>query len=261
MPQPTTLDPSAYGSDGGPVGVLLIHGYTGSVAETRPMGEYLSRQGMTVRCPLLPGHGTTPRDLIQVRWQEWVDEVEAAFQDLGHHCDSVFVGGLSMGALLALWLGAKHSEIAGLIPMAPVIQVRNRLLPLTLGLRHLLKYDPFGPIGDADLGDPEGIHRIWCYDKTPIWGAGELYLLQRQVRRALPTIHQPILIFQGRRDAQVSPQAAQILYDTVATTDKTLIWLENSGHNLLADGERESVWAQSHNWMMERASLTNTLEE
>jgi esterase/lipase len=83
-----------------------------------------------------------------------------------------------------------------------------------------------------------------------MWGAGEVYLLQRKVLRALPQIYQPILIFQGRRDAHLHPLAAQELYDAVASTDRTLIWLENSGHNLLIEGERESVWAQSYGWMM-----------
>ena len=107
---------------------------------------------------------------------------------------------------------------------------------------------------DDDLGDPEAIGRIWCYDKLPLWGAGEFYLLQQQVLKVLSQIRQPILIFQGRRDAQLHPQAAQQLCDAVSSTDKTLVWLENSGHNLLVDGERESVWAQSYAWMMRRAA-------
>lgn len=251
MPQPSHLDPSTYAADGGPVGVLLVHGYTGSVAETRPMGEYLAGQGLTVRCPLLSGHGTTPEDLVGVRWQTWAGEVELALRDLQHRCQTVFAGGLSLGALLTLWLGAQHPEIAGLIPMAPAIKVKSQILPLTLGLRYLLKYSPLGPIGDDDLGDPEGIHRIWCYDKLPLWGVGETYLFQRQVRRALPKVHQSILIFQGRRDAQLPAAAAQIVHDGVASSDRTLVWLENSGHNLLIDGERELVWAQSYDWMMD----------
>ncbi|MGD2207432.1 MAG: alpha/beta fold hydrolase [Anaerolineae bacterium] len=261
MPQPQHLDPGAYAADGsggreqtgGTVGVLLIHGLTGSVAETRPMGEYLTARGLMVRCPLLPGHGTTPEDLIRVCWQAWAAEVESALRELQDRCRAVFVGGLSLGSLLTLWLGAEHPELAGLIPMAPAIKINNPLLPLTLGLRYVLKYDPFGPIGDEDLGDPEAIQRIWCYDKTPLWSAAEMYLLQRQVRRALPTIRQPILIFQGRQDAQLDPGAAQILHDAIGSEDKRLVWLEHSGHNLLVDGERESVWAQCYSWMMARA--------
>ena len=252
MPQPQHLDPSPYTADGGPVGVLLIHGFTGSVAETRPMGQYLAERGLTVRCPLLPGHGTTAEDLIHIHRQAWIDAVDAAYRELQDRCDALFVGGMSVGSVLALWLGSQYQGIAGLIAMSPAVKVQNRLLPLTLGLRHLLKYDPTASLGDEDLCDPEAIDRIWCYDETPLWGAAEFYLLQRQVRRVLPEIHQPILIFQGRHDATLSPQAADVLYGSVASTDKTVIWLENSGHNILADGERESVWTKSHAWMMER---------
>lgn len=250
MPQPAHLDPSAYAAGGGVIGTLLIHGLTGSVAETRPMGEYLAERGFTVACPLLSGHGTHPENLTNVRWQTWADEVETTLDDLKSQCQTIFVGGLSLGALLALWLAVGHTEIAGLLPMAPAIKVNNRLAPLSLGLRYLLKYSPLGPVGDEDLIDPEAIRRIWCYDTVPLWAAGEFCLLQKQVRRMLPEVHQPILIFQGLHDATVPTEAAQEVYDRVASTDRTLVWLEHSGHNLLADGERETVWAQSHEWMM-----------
>ena len=254
MPQPAHLDPSAFAADAGPVGVLLIHGFTGAAAETRPMGQYLASRGLTVRCPLLPGHGTRPQDLTRVRWQAWAGEAEAVLHDIHGRCAAVFVGGLSLGSLLALWLGAGHPEIAGLILMAPAVRVRSRLMPLALGLRHVLDYSPVNPMGDQDLGDPEGLQRAWCYDTVPLWGAGEVYRLQRRVRRALPAIRQPILIFQGRRDAQLPPQAAQMVYEQVGSADKTLVWLEHSGHNVLIDGEREAVWARSHAWIIERAS-------
>ena len=250
MPQQAHIDPSAFQADGGPVGVLLIHGYTGAAAETRPMGLYMADRGLTVRCPLLPGHGTSPEDLTRISWRAWADEVESALSDLQGRCSAVYVGGLSLGSLLTLWLGAEHPEIAGLIPMSPAIRLQNRMVPLALLLRYFFKYNSMGPIGDDDLGDPQATERIWCYDKTPLWGAGEVYLLQRKVRRALPQLLQPILIFQGRLDATVHPQAADELYDAVASKDRTMVWLENSGHNLLIDGERESVWAQSYDWMM-----------
>ena len=118
----------------------------------------------------------------------------------------------------------------------------------------MLKYSPFGAVGDDDLGDPEAIERVWCYDELPLWGAGEIILLQREVVKNLPRIRQPVLIFQGRRDAQVPPESAERVYDTVSSVDKTLVWLENSGHNLLADGERELVWSRSYAWMLERVN-------
>lgn len=252
MPQPAHLDPSAYSAGGGPCGVLLIHGFTGSVAETRPMGEYLAARGLTVRCPLLPGHGTTPLDLTRIRWQAWAETVESALDDLQRRCRVVFVGGLSLGSLLTLWLGATRPGIAGLIVMAPAAKLQDRRMPLTLGLRYVLKYNPQGAMSDSDLGDPLAGDRIWCYDDTPLWGASEVYLLQRRVLKLLPRVGQPVLIFQGRRDKHLDPQSAQIVHERVASTDKTLVWLENSGHNVLADGEREALWARSYDWMLAR---------
>ena len=120
-------------------------------------------------------------------------------------------------------------------------------------LRYLFKYNPLGPMGEGDLGDPQAVERVWCYYETPLWGASQVYLLQREVRRALPRIRQPVLIVQGRRDAHVAPQAAEQVYEGVASTDRTVVWLEHSGHNLLIDGERESLWALSYEWIVERA--------
>jgi carboxylesterase len=254
MPQPMSLDPSAYSAEGGALGALLIHGFGGSAAETRPMAEYLAARGLTVRCPLLPGHGTAPEDLTRVHRRAWIEEVESALRDLQSRCETVFVGGLSMGSLLTLLLGVSHPEITGLIAMAPAVELQFRALWVTLGLRYLVKYAPAFLVEEEALGDPEAIQRIWCYDAMSLWGAAEMYLLQREARKALSSIRQPILIFQGRLDNWLAPHSGQVLYDSVGSSDKTMVWLEDSGHNVLADGERESVWAQSYAWMMERAT-------
>jgi esterase/lipase len=138
--------------------------------------------------------------------------------------------------------------------MAPAIKIDSPLVPLTVALRHAIKYVPAAALPKGDLVDPEAEGRIWCYDKTPMWGAGEVYLLQRRVVRLLPRIRQPVLIFQGQLDTSVDPRAAQILYDLVGSTDKELVWLAHSGHNLLVDGEREQVWARTYEWIMAHTS-------
>lgn len=52
-------DPAPFILTGGDDGILLIHGFTGSPAEMRPLGCYLHERGLTVSAPLLPDHGTT----------------------------------------------------------------------------------------------------------------------------------------------------------------------------------------------------------
>ncbi|MCA9635960.1 MAG: alpha/beta fold hydrolase [Myxococcales bacterium] len=254
MPQPPTISPAPYAADRGRRGVLLIHGYTGSAAETRPMGEHLAEHGWTVRCPLLPGHGTTPEALTRIDRQAWIDAVSGALDELVGRCDEVFVGGLSLGSLLTLWLGAHRPEIAGLIAMAPAIRIRSPLLPLTPIARRLLRYAP-GEGGDDDLGDPEAASRGWSYDVTPLWGAAELYRLQRQVRRLLPTVRQPLLVIQGRLDRRITADAGPRLCAAHGGDDATLRWLEASGHNLLIDGERREAWEIARAWMERRSRV------
>ncbi len=51
MARQSHLDPSGFDLPGGPVGVLLIHGFTGAPTEMRLMAEYLHARGMTVSAP------------------------------------------------------------------------------------------------------------------------------------------------------------------------------------------------------------------
>src|SRR5947207_15572 len=100
------LNPFQFNRGQHPVGVLLIHGFTGSPPEVRPLGEYLAQQGLVVHGVRLPGHGTRPEDLLAVTWQDWAAHVREALDALHAECETVFVGGLSMGGLLTLYLGA-----------------------------------------------------------------------------------------------------------------------------------------------------------
>ncbi len=109
----------------------------------RLRGEYLAERGLRVEGPLLPGHGTVADDLNRVRWQDWVAAAEEALGRLRQQCRIVFVGGLSMGALVALHLAATHrSAIAGLLLYAPALRVANRMLPLTPILRYGVASSP-----------------------------------------------------------------------------------------------------------------------
>lgn len=63
--------------DGGPNGLLLIHGFTGSPTEWHYFAPYFHQQDYTVAAIQLPGHGTTAADLNTKTWQDWT----------GHHAD------------------------------------------------------------------------------------------------------------------------------------------------------------------------------
>ncbi len=253
MPQSAHVDPQPFRLGSGPVGALLIHGFTGSPAEMRGLGETLARHGLTVLGPRLPGHGTCPEDLNGVSWRAWTAEVERAYHELRLTCDEVFVAGLSLGSMLTLWLGAHHPDIAGLLAMAPPEYLNQPLLPLTPVLKWFVRFREQGPKAHSDLADPEAFDRLWCYDRIPVAAASQIFWFQLRERRLLPRITQPLLVMQGRLDAAVPARSAKRVYARVSTDDKTLRWFEHSGHNLLVDGEREAVWAACYEWIAARS--------
>ena len=63
MAYPVLSGAEAFAFPGGDVGVLLLHGFTGSPQGLRPWGQAFRDDGHTVVCPLLPGHGTHWQDL------------------------------------------------------------------------------------------------------------------------------------------------------------------------------------------------------
>jgi carboxylesterase len=217
------------------VGVLLLHGFTATPAEVRPLGQFLHARGFTVAGPLLAGHGTTPQDLNRTRWQDWVQDAEASYRKLMARCDTVFLGGESMGGLLALYLAAEHPQSAGVLAYAPALvtgpSIGPYLLPVLAPFIPLL-IKPRRPLILAD-------ERWQGYPVNPLRAVGQLFRLQRLVRRRLPIIRQPVLIVQGRLDEVVHPCVPDQVYQAVKSTLKEVHWMANSHHCVLLDGEWE----------------------
>ncbi len=111
-----------YHHEGGPVGALLIHGFTGSPMAMRAWGQRLAAEGLTVSVPRLPGHGTTWQEMNKTGWEDWYAEVQRAFDALRERCEQVFVMGLSMGGSLALRLAEdRGDQVAGLVLVNPAV--------------------------------------------------------------------------------------------------------------------------------------------
>lgn len=229
------LDGSPFFWKAGPIGILLIHGFTATVAEVRPLAERLHAQGYSISAPLLPGHYTHPEELNRVKWQDWVASVEQAHVDLRSECDRVIVGGESTGGLLALYLAERHSEISALLLYAPALRLNFRPFD-KIRLYLLSPFVRWIPKQNIDSNE------LWQgYPVNPLKGVIQLLKLQNQVDQLLTCIHQPALIIQGSLDNTVHSEVPDVIFDKISSNIKQKHWMQQSAHCVILDRELDLV--------------------
>ncbi|MFF7329189.1 alpha/beta hydrolase [Streptomyces sp. NPDC090306] len=227
--------------EGGEVGVLLCHGFTGSPQSLRPWARYLAGHGLTVSLPLLPGHGTRWEDMQLTGWPDWYAEVDRELRRLTDRCARVFVAGLSMGGALALRLAARHGDaVAGVVVVNPAnklhglsayaLPVARHLVPSTKGIASDIAKE-----GSQELG----------YDRVPLHAAHSLRAFLRTVDRELPQVTQPLLLLHSPRDHVVPPADSARVLGRVSSTDVTEILLEQSYHVATLDHDADRIFEES----------------
>lgn len=232
------LDGRAFFWQGSTNGILLIHGFTATTVEIRPLAESFRQAGFSVAAPLLPGHGSTPADLNARRWEEWTAAADQSYQLLKSNCEHIFIGGESLGGLLTLYLASIHPEIVGVMLYAPALRVKR--LWRSAFARFFLQTMTKKPSGDPPNPLPWQGYKVF-----PVKASYQLLLFQKQVYKRLAMVTQPALIFQGEKDRTILPESSQVVFDTIHSQQKELVTLENSGHCVILDQEYELVISKS----------------
>jgi carboxylesterase len=233
-----TVQPGAepFAADGGPVGVLVLHGFTGSPRTVRPWAEHLAAAGLTVRAPRLPGHGTTWQNLGTTGWPDWYGAAEEAFAELRARCEQVFVTGLSMGACLALRLAeTRGGEVSGIVVVNPSLAPDTRLFVLAPVLKHVVP-SLAGIAGDIKKpGATEG-----GYKRVPVKAAATLPALWKLTAQNLAAVTQPLLVYRSTVDHVVSPASMRVL--TSALPAAEVIPLADSYHVATLDNDAPAIF-------------------
>jgi carboxylesterase len=223
------------------VGVLLVHGITGNPVSMNPWGNYLAERGYAVEVPLLPGHGTTWEDANTTTYTDWYGEVQRVFDQLRSEVDVVVVGGLSMGASLALRLAADRGEqVAGIAVVNPAVATRRldaKALPV---LKHLV---PGWPAIGNDIKKPGG--EEYPYPKTPLKALHTFVQQWKPLIADLPSITQPLLIFRSVEDHVVDSSSVPIITSRVSSRDVTERLLEDSYHVATLDNDAPTIFEES----------------
>jgi carboxylesterase len=230
-----------FSHDGGPTGVLVCHGFTGSPQSVRPWAEYLAAAGLTVSLPRLPGHGTTWQELNRTRWEDWYAEVDRAFDALQARASEIFVMGLSMGACLALRLAElRGSAVSGLVLVNPSITadtwlfsiapVLKLVVPSLKGIASDIKKE-----GAAELG----------YKRVPVKAAATLPGLWRITQEHLSQVSQPVLVYHSTVDHVVGPKSVQLLRAALPADRLEVRDLPDSYHVATLDNDAEAIFTGS----------------
>jgi carboxylesterase len=250
-------DPFALGD--GPDACLLLHGLTGSPAEMRPVGEALAAAGYRALGPLLPGHGTTPEDLVSTTRDDLIQAARSALLSL-RGARRLFLCGLSVGGLLAIDLAARSwtreglPDFSAIALLAPAIEFAGA----TWVFANVVGRLPALPIllekGGRDLGGTAGSRRAplggepdereridGSYSAIPMrWGA-ELRALSREAQKLAPRVRAPALLLHGALDRTSALAGSRKLARLLSSSKVDVRVLPRSGHLLPLDVEAAEV--------------------
>lgn len=252
------------------VGALLIHGLTGMPNEMRAIEKALKRIGCDVEVPMLPGHGASHKELLNTGWRDWVDGARQALNQLSDRCEQVYVGGLSMGALMPVLLAVENPKVCGIVSMSPTIKYDSKnssnplqvlipivdLFPFLGRICYWTEEPPYG-LKDERLvrmitkeleaaknstGGGADADSGFSQFRTYAGSLRQLQFLVAQVKKQAPQVKCPVLIMHSVEDTIMTVANPKIFYSWLTgCNDKQIIYIEGCDHVLPADLKKEEV--------------------
>lgn len=241
------------------MGVLLLHGMSDSPYSLHTQAEYLQKEGIWVVVMRMPGHGTIPSGLIELKWQDMAAVVKIGMKRLEHKIGSkpIHIMGYSTGAPLALnyTLSALendsltlpkslifYSPAIGVSPAAPFAIWQSRMGYL-FGLPKLEwntlapEFDPF-KYGSFAVNAGDQVYRICNEVQKQL----DTYEKKPQSTKVFP----PVLSFSSIVDSTVTVSSlVDDLYKRLPKGNHTLVLFDInhqfSANHLIKQGLSKSI--------------------
>lgn len=232
------------------LGVVLVHGFTGTPYEVRYLGEQLQAAGYTVRAPRLPGHGTSLDDLDRTTWEDWSEAVARSVDTLKNRCRRVAVVGQSLGGLLALYTASQRRDVESVASLAAPLWLdglAGRAAQWTRPGGPLERIARLPKIGGSDVRDKRAKAENPCYDGVPTRALAQLMAFMKITDDALPRITQPVLVLHATQDHTAPVACAQRIAERAHARRVRI--LPRSYHLIAVDVERDIVAAEVANFL------------
>jgi carboxylesterase len=235
--------------DRGPIGCVLLHGFTAAPKEMRPLGDFLAARDYTVRGVRYAGHGTAPQDLAHTTWRDWVRSATTGIDELRPRCRQVWAIGLSLGGLISLYLAEQHL-VDGVCAIAPAIFPPDRRMAIA---RYLAPVMPYTRKDLADLHDPIALAEHADYEFFPTRAIAQLHQLMARTRRDLQDVDAPLLLIFAQHDQVIALDSLDYIRSRVHSTQQDQLILERGGHIVTEDYDKEIAFEKILSFLKQHA--------
>ena len=253
--------------------VLLLHGMTGSPFEMKQYGKNIHKAGFDVFCPCLPGHGKDIQNVKKIKWQDWFNFAEEKYKELKQSYSEVYLGGICMGAVLALAIAESHKDVSGIIAISTTFFLDGWTIPwysflFPFGLHTVLRFyysfpesDPYGIKNEIVRRKISSLMKenTVVLNYIPMTCVYELLKMSRHVRKAINLIKQPVLVIHSNRDDLTSLKSADFVYKNISSEVKDYVIFKNSYHLITMDNDKDLAVQNSIEFLNSLASLNNSL--
>jgi len=245
---------------GSRIGVLLIHGLTGTPTEMGSVAKDLNRRGFSVFCPLLAGHCQSEAEFMKTNRFDWFKSVETAFEKFSEHMDVVFIGGMSVGAIFCLKLAAMFPQrIRGQALYSTTLKWDGWSIPkLSFLLPLALRVPIFGkryrfmeawPYGIKNERLRERIYKMMYsgdatqagFPGTPGLAVRELWRFNDEVKARFAEVATPTLLLHASNDDIASAKNNACYVQKRISGPSKLVLLDDSYHMITIDQEKRKV--------------------
>jgi esterase/lipase len=218
------------------LGVVLVHGFSASPAEVRPFAEKLYALGYPVIGVRLKGHGTSPWDLRERNWQDWLDPVQEGYKILSAFAPRLCLVGFSTGGSLSLLLAADQPEnLVGVVSISAPMKFRDRniiFVPLVHTANKLVRWvSSYEGVMPFRATQPE--HPHINYRNKPVRGLYELRAMLDELDERLVDVQCPVTLIQGTDDPTVDAQSAEMIHKKLGARQKEVVRVDANRHGIL----------------------------
>ncbi|WP_397538219.1 alpha/beta hydrolase [Rummeliibacillus pycnus] len=216
--------PKAFFYKGGEKAVLLLHSFTSNTIDMKKLGKYLQKNNYSCFAPLYSGHGLTAEELLTYRPSDWWQDVINGYQLLKDEgFEKIAVIGLSLGGVFALKVG-QELKINGVVAMS--VPIHREATFLQKRVFHYAKgYKQLEGKNEEQLN-----LEMKRLQNMSIDSLIEFQQLIDITMDKLALLTSPIRILYGELDEPLYKESAEVIFQSVATNQKTMKGYPNSKH-------------------------------